>query len=79
MLVASVTGLEELPAPGLPPAVEQDGHGSGFSQVAPPALPLRLAGNDHEPRVVGRVRPVLPTTDDTRQITTGPDDSATDR
>ena len=32
-----------------------------------------------KPRVVGRVRPVLPTTDDTRQITTGPDDSATDR
>ena len=38
-----------------------------------------VAANAVKPRVVGRVRPVLPTVDDTRQITSGPDESATDR
>ncbi len=38
-----------------------------------------VAANAVKPRVVGRVRPVLPTVDDTRQITSGPEGSATDR
>ena len=38
-----------------------------------------VAANAVKPRVVGRVRPVLPTVDGTRQITSGPEGSATDR
>ena len=38
-----------------------------------------VAANAVKPRAVGRVRPVLPTADDTHQITSGPEGSATDR
>ena len=38
-----------------------------------------VAANAVKPRVVGRVRPVVPTVDDTRHLTSGPDESATDR
>ena len=38
-----------------------------------------VAANAVKPRVAGRVRPVLPSVDDTRQITRGTDDSAADR
>ena len=38
-----------------------------------------VAANAVKPRVLGRVRPVLPTVDDTRQITSGPVESPPDR